>query len=189
VRSSPSEDRSASLPGAKVGDEYAVRLCREHHRDLHRRGNEANCWTKQGIAPLPVAAEPVGDDAWGLGRRSKDRLQRGSIEQHRRRTQRGRQRLFGARALKETSESLRLGTGPITEEGKRRSRQLKNQCGWPNTFTCNAPGAPGPGVGEAIGELGSDQRPSGIAVWAVGPSLMRREEAISVLSAERHLPE
>ena len=42
--------------GRKVSDEFTVPLCREHHRDLHQQGNEANWWTKQGIAPLPVAA-------------------------------------------------------------------------------------------------------------------------------------
>jgi len=42
--------------GRKVSDEYTVPLCREHHRDLHQLGNEANWWTKQGIEPLAVAA-------------------------------------------------------------------------------------------------------------------------------------
>lgn len=42
--------------GRKVSDEFTVPLCREHHRDLHQRGTEANWWTKQAIEPLPVAA-------------------------------------------------------------------------------------------------------------------------------------
>jgi hypothetical protein len=42
--------------GRKVSDRYTVPLCRLHHRDLHRRGNERLWWKKKGIDPLPVAA-------------------------------------------------------------------------------------------------------------------------------------
>jgi hypothetical protein len=43
--------------GRKVSDEFTVSLCREHHRDLHQHGNEANWWTKQGIEPLSRASK------------------------------------------------------------------------------------------------------------------------------------
>ena len=55
--------------GRKVGDRFTVPLCRLHHRELHRRGNEAAWWEGQGIDPLGIAAtlwnkthavEPVG---------------------------------------------------------------------------------------------------------------------------------
>jgi hypothetical protein len=42
--------------GRKVSDEFTVPLCREHHRELHQHGNEANWWTKQGIEPLGIAS-------------------------------------------------------------------------------------------------------------------------------------
>jgi hypothetical protein len=42
--------------GRKVSDEFTVPLCRRHHNELHRQGNEAAWWQNQGIAPLPVAA-------------------------------------------------------------------------------------------------------------------------------------
>ena len=43
--------------GRKVSDEFTVPLCREHHRQLHRHGNELAWWANLQIAPLPVATE------------------------------------------------------------------------------------------------------------------------------------
>jgi hypothetical protein len=43
--------------GRKVSDEFTVPLCRKHHQELHRHGNEANWWTNMQIAPLPIARE------------------------------------------------------------------------------------------------------------------------------------
>ena len=43
--------------GRKVSDEYTVPLCRLHHRELHRYGDEASWWTAVSIDPLPVALE------------------------------------------------------------------------------------------------------------------------------------
>jgi ERF superfamily len=42
--------------GRKVSDRFTVPLCRLHHRDLHRRGNERPWWQGQGIDPLAVAS-------------------------------------------------------------------------------------------------------------------------------------
>ena len=42
--------------GRKVSDKFTVPICRLHHRDLHRRGDERIWWTSQGIDPLPIAA-------------------------------------------------------------------------------------------------------------------------------------
>jgi hypothetical protein len=42
--------------GRKVSDKFTVPLCRLHHRDLHRRGNERAWWAGQGIEPLAVAS-------------------------------------------------------------------------------------------------------------------------------------
>ena len=42
--------------GRKVSDKFAVPICRLHHRELHRRGNERVWWQNQGIDPLLAAA-------------------------------------------------------------------------------------------------------------------------------------
>jgi ERF superfamily len=42
--------------GRKVGDRFTVPICRLHHRELHRKGNERAWWAKREIDPLPVAA-------------------------------------------------------------------------------------------------------------------------------------
>jgi hypothetical protein len=41
--------------GRKVSDEYTVPLCRSHHRELHRSGDEYLWWENVGIAPLKIA--------------------------------------------------------------------------------------------------------------------------------------
>jgi hypothetical protein len=41
--------------GRKVSDEFTVPVCRVHHRELHRHGNEASWWQGIKIDPLPVA--------------------------------------------------------------------------------------------------------------------------------------
>jgi hypothetical protein len=41
--------------GRKVSDEFTVPLCRGHHREVHRRGDEAAWWKKTGIDPTAAA--------------------------------------------------------------------------------------------------------------------------------------
>ena len=41
--------------GRKVSDEFTVPLCRGHHREVHRCGDEAAWWAKVGVDPLGVA--------------------------------------------------------------------------------------------------------------------------------------
>ena len=43
--------------GRKVSDEYTVPVCRLHHRELHRYGDEASWWVGVNVDPLPVALE------------------------------------------------------------------------------------------------------------------------------------
>ena len=43
--------------GRKVSDEFTVPLCRVHHRELHRSGNERKWWTDRMIDPLAVARD------------------------------------------------------------------------------------------------------------------------------------
>ena len=47
--------------GRKVSDEYTVPLCRAHHDDLHRRGNEKSWWGNLQIEPLAIARQ-----LWGM---------------------------------------------------------------------------------------------------------------------------
>jgi hypothetical protein len=42
--------------GRKVSDEYTVPLCRTHHREIHRCGDEAAWWDKHRLDPLIVAS-------------------------------------------------------------------------------------------------------------------------------------
>jgi hypothetical protein len=43
--------------GRKVSDEYTVPLCRDHHVELHRRGNERAWWASVQVSPIEVARE------------------------------------------------------------------------------------------------------------------------------------
>jgi ERF superfamily len=41
--------------GRKVSDEFTVPLCRDHHQELHRHGNERAWWADVNVTPLEVA--------------------------------------------------------------------------------------------------------------------------------------
>jgi hypothetical protein len=41
--------------GRKASDEFAVPLCRGHHRELHRARDERAWWKQAGIDPIKVA--------------------------------------------------------------------------------------------------------------------------------------
>jgi hypothetical protein len=41
--------------GRRVSDEFIVPVCRVHHRELHRSGDEAAWWQRFNIDPVPVA--------------------------------------------------------------------------------------------------------------------------------------
>jgi len=49
--------RFAQVPalGRKVSDEFTVPLCRGHHREVHRCGDEAAWWNKIGVDPSAAA--------------------------------------------------------------------------------------------------------------------------------------
>lgn len=50
--------------GRKVSDRFSVPICRLHHRELHRRGNERAWWQKQGIDPWR-RGNPLAQNACG----------------------------------------------------------------------------------------------------------------------------
>jgi hypothetical protein len=41
--------------GLRVSDEFVAPLCRTHHREVHRVGNEPEWWKQAGIDPIKVA--------------------------------------------------------------------------------------------------------------------------------------
>jgi hypothetical protein len=41
--------------GRRVSDEFTVPVCRVHHRELHRSGDEPAWWRRLNIDPIPVA--------------------------------------------------------------------------------------------------------------------------------------
>jgi hypothetical protein len=41
--------------GRKASDEFAVPLCRSHHRAVHRAGDEKVWWKQAGMDPIKVA--------------------------------------------------------------------------------------------------------------------------------------
>jgi hypothetical protein len=43
--------------GRKVSDEFTVPLCRTHHRDNHRFGDEQVWWGKQAIDPVETSRQ------------------------------------------------------------------------------------------------------------------------------------
>jgi hypothetical protein len=58
--------------GRKVSDEFTVPLCRAHHREVHRWGDEAAWWQRSGIDPL-VAARTLWLETRPLPRRKSNR--------------------------------------------------------------------------------------------------------------------
>jgi hypothetical protein len=57
--SDPHHIRFAQLQalGRKVSDEFTVPLCRAHHREVHRFGDERSWWNRAQIDPITVAGE------------------------------------------------------------------------------------------------------------------------------------
>jgi ERF superfamily len=62
--------------GRKVSDEFTVPLCRNHHQQLHRHGNELAWWANLQVAPIEAAR-----DLWDIT--SAGYLDYGSIARNR----------------------------------------------------------------------------------------------------------
>ena len=58
--------------GRKVSDEFAVPLCRGHHRAVHRSSDERAWWRQAGIDPIKIARR-LWRDTRGLGQRRSQR--------------------------------------------------------------------------------------------------------------------
>src|SRR5262249_12457785 len=58
--------------GRKVSDEFAVPLCRGHHRSAHRSRDERALWRQAGIDPIKVARR-LWKATYGRGQRRSQR--------------------------------------------------------------------------------------------------------------------
>jgi len=91
--------------GRKVSDEFAVPLCRGHHRAVHRSRDERAWWRQAGIDPIKVARR-LWKATRGMGRRPSQRPP----------SPRPR-----AAALDPTPNNEKTGAATATQEGRRRS--------------------------------------------------------------------
>jgi hypothetical protein len=57
--------------GRKVSDEFAVPLCRGHHRAVHRSRDERAWWRQSGLDPIKVARR-LWKETRGIGQRRSD---------------------------------------------------------------------------------------------------------------------
>ena len=60
--------------GRKASDEFAVPLCRSHHRAVHRASDERAWWEATGIDPLKVARKLWKHTRVNEGRMRPDRM-------------------------------------------------------------------------------------------------------------------
>jgi ERF superfamily len=58
--------------GRKVSDEFAVPLCRGHHRAVHRSRDESAWWRQAGIDPIKVARR-LWKETRGMGQQQSER--------------------------------------------------------------------------------------------------------------------
>jgi len=58
--------------GRKVSDEFAVPLCRGHHRAVHRSRDEHAWWRQTGIDPIKVARR-LWRETRGMGQQQSER--------------------------------------------------------------------------------------------------------------------
>jgi hypothetical protein len=68
--------------GRKVSDEFTVPLCRGHHREIHRCGDEAAWWKKVGVDPI-VPARTLWLESHPLSTASGDEQSRAEPDQTR----------------------------------------------------------------------------------------------------------
>ena len=63
--------------GRKASDEFAVPLCRSHHRAVHRAGDEKAWWQQAGIDPVKIARK-----LWKLTRMHEPRITSAALTQN-----------------------------------------------------------------------------------------------------------
>ena len=123
--------------GRKVSDEFTVPVCRVHHRELHRHGDEASWWQSIKLDPLPIArrlwqrerlsglTHINGDTHPQISTAAATEPHVGSrdIATKRRGQRRSGPFMTSFRQIEANRRNALRSTGPITEEGKRRSRR------------------------------------------------------------------
>jgi hypothetical protein len=72
--SDPHHLRFAQWPalGRKVSDEFTVPLCRAHHREIHRCGDEGSWWRNTRIDPLAAARKALASTPSGPAKHRND---------------------------------------------------------------------------------------------------------------------
>ena len=104
--------------GRKVSDEFTVPLCRGHHREVHRCGDEAAWWKKTGIDPTVAArvlwlkTHPLPSAISAAGVKITKRTQFGS-----------QLAMTSYRQIEANRRNALKSTGPKTEAGKQASRR------------------------------------------------------------------
>src|SRR5262249_6720397 len=68
--------------GRKASDEFAVPLCRSHHRAVHRAGDEKVWWKQAGIDPIQVARKLWKHTRIDEGRIEPELTARGAAADH-----------------------------------------------------------------------------------------------------------
>ena len=102
--------------GRKVSDEFTVPLCRGHHREVHRCGDETAWWNKIGIDPSAVArvlwlnTHPLPSGVPRFKLRNEANLESGAP-------------LTSYRQIEANRRNALKSTGPRTEAGKEISRR------------------------------------------------------------------
>ena len=123
--------------GRKVSDEFIVPLCRGHHREVHRSGDETSWWGKAGIDPIGAArtlwtethplrpvAKARNPDQVTASRAASIRFATAQPppKSQNEANHRGGGSMSSFRQIDANRRNARKSTGPITEEGKQRSR-------------------------------------------------------------------
>ena len=125
--------------GRKVSDEFIVPLCRGHHREVHRSGDEASWWSKAGIDPIgaaralwtethplrPLAAAPNPDQATASRAATANSTSIPGLRSPKSQNEAnycGWCSMTSFRQIEANRRNARNSTGPTTEEGKQRSR-------------------------------------------------------------------
>ena len=127
--------------GRKVSDEFIVPLCRGHHREVHRSGDEASWWSKAGIDPIGAArtlwtethplrpaanAQNPGQSTAARAATSDFNIRCAAAQRHPKSQNEANycdwRSMTSFRQIEANRRNARKSSGPITEEGKQRSR-------------------------------------------------------------------
>src|SRR5262249_23217063 len=103
--------------GRKVSDEFTIPLCRGHHREVHRCGDEAAWWKRSGLDPTAAArvlwlkTHPLPSAIGQVGSKLRNESQFGSWPT-----------MTSYRQVEANRRNALKSTGPKTEAGKQVSR-------------------------------------------------------------------